>query len=90
MMIYGKGGPFGKKIKRHIVPMTDRVKKVLELYFAVNDENGIDRTSKTLQRIVKRVANRAAITRNVTPHVLRHTFAVNCINKKNLDKSGAD
>jgi integrase/recombinase XerD len=32
-----------------------------------------------VQRIVKRVANRAGITSNVTPHVLRHTYATYCM-----------
>jgi integrase/recombinase XerD len=30
---------------------------------------------------MKRVANRARITRTVTPHVLRHTFAVAAVQK---------
>ena len=30
---------------------------------------------RQVQKIVKRVANRAKITQDVTPHVLRHTFA---------------
>jgi integrase/recombinase XerD len=33
---------------------------------------------RTAQRIVKTVAARAGVTQRVTPHVLRHTFAVNC------------
>jgi len=32
-------------------------------------------------RVVKEVANRAGISKPVSPHVLRHTFAVNCIKK---------
>ena len=31
--------------------------------------------------MLKRVANRARISRNVSPHVLRHTFAVTAIQK---------
>jgi integrase/recombinase XerD len=34
---------------------------------------------RTAQRVVTQVANRALITKPVTPHVLRHTFAVNCV-----------
>jgi integrase/recombinase XerD len=34
-----------------------------------------------IQRILKRVANRAHITRPVSPHVLRHTFAVTAVQK---------
>ena len=36
---------------------------------------------RTIQRLVKGVANRAYIRRPVTPHVLRHTFSVTAIQK---------
>jgi len=36
---------------------------------------------RTVQRLLKRVANRAAISRPVTPHILRHTFAVAAVQK---------
>jgi integrase/recombinase XerD len=36
---------------------------------------------RTVQRLIKRVANRAAIARPVSPHVLRHTFAVTAVHK---------
>ena len=32
-----------------------------------------------MQLLVKRVANRARISRPVTPHVLRHTFSITAI-----------
>ena len=38
-------------------------------------------TVRMAQRVVKRVADRAMITKPVTPHVLRHTFAVNCVQR---------
>ena len=34
-----------------------------------------------MQLLVKRVPNRARISRPVTPHVLRHTFAVTAVQK---------
>ena len=34
-----------------------------------------------IQRIVRRVANRAMIPRKCSPHVLRHTFAVTALQK---------
>ena len=40
-------------------------------------------TKRGLQKIVRRVAQRSGIIKKVSPHVLRHTFAVNCI-KKNI------
>lgn len=79
LMIYGKGGPYGKKTKRRIVPMTERVRQLIEHRFTFNDNTGMG--SRTIQRIVKRVANKAGIAKQVTPHVLRHTFSVNCIRK---------
>ncbi len=38
-------------------------------------------TPRTIQRMLKRVANKAHITRTVSPHVLRHTFAVAAVQK---------
>jgi integrase/recombinase XerD len=71
----GKGGPFGKRSKLRIVPMTPRVRALLEHYFALRDTlNGLSK--RTIQRIVQRVAKRAAITRPCSAHVLRHTFAI--------------
>ena len=81
LVLFGKGGPYGKKTKRRIVPLTERAFTVLSSFFALAD--GIDYSPRALQLIVKRVAQRAGIARTVTPHVLRHTFAVRCI-KKNI------
>ena len=78
-VIYGKGGPYGKKTKRRILPMTDRVKRLIDHHFTEHDNTGI--SARTIQRIVKEVANKAGISKPVTPHVLRHTFSVNCIKK---------
>jgi len=79
LVIYGKGGPYGKRGKRRIIPMTERVRRLFEYHFAEN--NGIGVTKRTVGRIVKKVANKAGISKSVSPHVLRHTFSVNCIKK---------
>jgi len=79
LVIYGKGGPYGKKSKRRIIPMTDRVRRLMEYHFAENNNIGLGK--RTIERIVKKVADKAGISKPVTPHVLRHTFAVNCIKK---------
>ena len=77
--VFGKGGPYGKKTKRRVVPLTTRIKPLIEAHFAVNESIG--KSKRTLQRCVTHVANRARITRPVSAHVLRHTFAVTALKK---------
>lgn len=79
LVIYDKGGPFGRKTKRRIIPMTNRVRRLMEYHFTEN--NGIGVTTRTVARIVKKVADKAGISKPVSPQVLRHTFLVNCIKK---------
>jgi integrase/recombinase XerD len=79
LAVFGKGGPFGARSKRRVVPLSPRVYTLLAEHFAVADSLGA--TTRTVERIIKRVANRAAIKRPTTPHVLRHTFAVTAIQK---------
>ena len=68
--IQGKGGPYGKKTKVRTVPMSLRVRALLEPWFALNDRFPVG--PRRVQKIVKEIANRAKISREVTPHVLRH------------------
>jgi len=79
LMIYGKGGMYGTKSKRRVVPLTHRVRPLIDAHFAIHDTIGM--TPRIIQRILKRLANRANITRPVSPHVLRHTFAVTAVQK---------
>ena len=48
-------------------------------YFALNERWFIG--PRPVQKIVKRVAERARISQNVTPHVLRHPFATMALQK---------
>jgi integrase/recombinase XerD len=79
LTVYGKGGPYGSKSKRRIVPLTDRIRPLVGGHFALHEKFG--KSPRTIQRLLKRVANRAGISRKVTPHVCRHTFSVAAIQK---------
>lgn len=79
LVIYGKGGRYGKKTKIRIIPMTERVRRLMEHHFAENNDTGM--VKRTVARIVKKVADKAWISKPVSPHVSRHTFSVNCIKK---------
>src|SRR5262245_16843851 len=79
LAIQGKGGPSGKRSKRRVLPMTERVRLLIEHHYTMQDRFGI--TARQIERIVKRVANRAGTGNAGTPHVLRHTFSVNCLQR---------
>lgn len=79
LVIYGKGGPYGKKSKRRVIPMTDRVRRLMEYHFAEHNTTGMSK--RTVNRVIKRLANKAQISKSVSAHVLRHTFAVNCVRR---------
>ena len=69
----GKGG------KRRVIPMSSTTRFHLTEYF--KDNNKIEYGSRWIQKIVQRVAERANIIKKVSPHVLRHTFAVCYLHK---------
>ena len=79
LRIKGKGGPYGKRGKLRVVPMSARVRRLLEAYFALEQQFPVGK--RRAQDLVKEVANRAGIAREVTPHVLRHTFAAMALQK---------
>ncbi|MEI6420361.1 MAG: site-specific tyrosine recombinase/integron integrase [bacterium] len=87
--IRGKGG------KVRVVFLSDEAKKAVNDYLAlrkdmsnalfvkVSDEKLVDReaglTRRTIERIVKRYAVMAGISKKVTPHVIRHCFATDLL-----------
>ena len=79
LVICGKGGLYGKKTKRRIIAITERVRRLIEYHFAEDNDTGM--TKRTVERIVKKVADKAGISKSVSPHVLRYTFSVDCIKK---------
>lgn len=89
--VKGKGG------KIRLVFLSDGAKAALQAYLkrradvepflfvSVRKGGAADRlTPRTVQRIVKKYAARAGIVKEVTPHVLRHSFATD------LMRNGAD
>jgi len=60
--------------------MLNRVRALLQHHFAL--ENAFPVKTRRAQDIVKAVANRAEITKDVSPHVLRHTFATTSLQKR--------
>jgi integrase/recombinase XerD len=88
IIVYGKGGDSGHNSKRRVLPLSDEAFEILAASMhLLEDDNrrttaegtNVWITTRTLNRIVKRCANRARITRPASPHVLRHTFAVDCL-----------
>jgi integrase/recombinase XerD len=79
LRISGKGGPHGKKSKKRVVPMSKRVQTLLEHYFAIHNQWPVG--ARQVQKLVKQVANRARIAQDITPHILRHTFATLALQK---------
>jgi len=68
--VYGKGG------KERIVPIPSFLIKELEEYLkGVNGEKLFDISTRQVERIVKKYAEKAGIKKKVTPHVLRHSLA---------------
>jgi integrase/recombinase XerD len=58
--VYGKGGPYGSKSKRRIIPLPSRIQPLIEGHFALHETFGI--TPRTIQRMIRSIANRARIT----------------------------
>ena len=69
----GKGG------KRRVIPMSSTTRFYLAEYF--KDHTRINYGCRWIQKIVRNVAEKANMMKKVSPHVLRHTFAVCYLHK---------
>ena len=69
----------GKGNKRRVVPMSKKVRLLLLDCFSHSSKFPL--AMRTIQKYVKIVAERARIRKPVSPHVLRHTFAVTYLHK---------
>jgi hypothetical protein len=65
---------YGIKPKRRTILLTSRLQPLIEGQLA--SIRTFEWSDRTIQRLITRVADRATISRKVSPHVLRHTFAV--------------
>jgi integrase/recombinase XerD len=79
LRVRGTGAPHGKKHKVRVVPLSKRARRILEAHFALAKEFPIGK--RRVQDLVKEIADRAGIARDVTPQVLRHTFAALALQK---------
>ncbi len=91
--IEGKGG------KRRVVFISEMAQKALYMYLkkrldtdpalfvrhhGTKDDSDLRLSTRTIQRIVKKYAIRAGITKDIHPHTLRHSFATDLL------RNGAD
>ena len=83
LTVYGKGRATrqsARMTKRRILPLGDRAFEVLAAHFRLANDMGMKK--RAVQANVRRVASRAGLAKRVTPHVLRHTYAVTCLRKE--------
>lgn len=81
----------GKGMKERTVPLPREARAALQVYLAVRPEWAgewlfVSKTGKALsprdvQRLVEKAARMAGLTRRVTPHVLRHTYATRALRR---------
>lgn len=86
---------FGKGGKERIIPIGDVALKYIKIYIEEHRDNlkkkylcdklflnnhGKEMTRQGFLKILKTIANKQGITKNITPHMLRHSFATHLLN----------
>jgi site-specific recombinase XerD len=85
----------GKGLKERTVPLSRRARAEVEGYVGkrplfANDwlfvsQSGKQLAARDVQRLVTRASRKAGIHSEVTPHVLRHTFATRALQRAKMD-----
>lgn len=73
LRVKGKGGYL------RVIPLTKRCFRLLEQFFKEHDN--IKLTPRTVQKRLEKLSKRARLKRRISPHILRHTFAVKVLRK---------
>ncbi|MFP3872697.1 MAG: site-specific tyrosine recombinase/integron integrase [Candidatus Aenigmatarchaeota archaeon] len=76
----------GKGDKDRIVPIDDETLDLIQLYkkdaeegVLILSQRGEALSTRQVERLVKKYADKTDIKKNVYPHMLRHSFAVHCL-----------
>ncbi len=91
--VIGKGGkarivflsdPAKEEIEKYLKKRTDFDKALFVRHTKKGDPDNLRITQRTVQRIIKKYAQKAGIIKDVTPHKIRHSFATDLL------QNGAD
>ena len=50
IVVYGKGGPYGSRTKRRVIPLSPRIQLLIEEHFALPESLGM--SPRTIQRVL--------------------------------------